>query len=727
MTATKPNIGTPRSARAELRLFGAPQFLRGGAMCRLPRKSIAVLAYVALAGRATRAKLAGVFWGELDNASARRNLRRELHRLGEAGVEDALDATGDSLALNAHVEVDVTHFERLLKSDVPAALALYKGPFADGIDLDDAPAFSDWLTHQRERLAIAWRTAMLTQVATDEADGQPRAALERVLGLIAEDSLQELHYVAAMRLHQQLGERVSALTLYERCRTTLKSELGLEPLPDTAALAERIRSAEHLAPLATAVRTAGLAPLSSPLVGRAAELNELRNSNRIVVLVVGAPGVGKSRLVDEHMLTLPMRLKLAASELGRNTPLDPVVQALTRAWSEPESRARLQALNDLQRSNLALVLPAAALQSPTDTRRLHAPTAAPATQAAQDALRMRFLDSIAAALCALADDGAIWLDDLQWVDALTLDLLQHLAHHLARERHATQRTGPFIVVTARTQELADHADAQALALKLERAGLLHRIELAPLSADATVELVRRLSGSEGGAVFAQRLQRTTAGNPFFLLETIRFLFDSGDLTLDERGMWSTRYDDATSDYAELPVPPTVQQAVIERVERLGPAARRVLETAALVGDRFVLEEVQPATALSEWEALEGLERALNASVLVGAAPEYRFAHDLARSALDAKLGPDRRRLIHQRLADTLEERRAAPGRIAIHLESAGRAEQAVPWRLAAARAAEAVFAYREALEHYRIALSAVRHCRSRRPAPGSAGLAAIAA
>ena len=139
---------------------------------------------------------------------------------------------------------------------------------------------------------------------------------------------------------------------------------------------------------------------------------------------------------------------------------------------------------------------------------------------------------------------------------------------------------------------------------------------------------------------ARRLQRATHGNPYFLLETIRFLFDSGDLTIDERGTWVTRYDEDTGSYAELPVPPTVQQAVIERVERLGPAARRVLETAALAGDGFVLEEVQPATALSDWEALEGLERALQANLIASATPGYRFAHDLARGQVAHDLAID---------------------------------------------------------------------------------------
>ena len=76
---------------------------------------------------------------------------------------------------------------------------------------------------------------------------------------------------------------------------------------------------------------------------------------------------------------------------------------------------------------------------------------------------------------------------------------------------------PTIVITARAQELADHAAAQSLMLRLERAQLLQRFELAPLDADATTQLVQRLSGSSGGTVFAQRLQRATYGNPFFLL------------------------------------------------------------------------------------------------------------------------------------------------------------------------------------------------------------------
>lgn len=684
-------------ARPRIELFGAPRVLRGAVEIRLPvKKSLALLAYLAVEGRATRAKLAALFWGDSGGEAARRNLRRELHRLREADLGDLLVADAESVTLAESVQSDVGDFcAALAARNRVAAVAAWHGPLMDGFDLAESEEFDRWLASRRDDFARRYATAALTLATEREASGDARGALALHSQLIQNDPLQESHYAAAMRLHYLLGERGRALELFERCRSTLAKELGLQPLPETAALAERIRAADQVAPLATPAATSGVAQIVPPLVGRATELARLA-AGPIVTLITGEPGVGKSRLADEATRGPSGRLRLNGSALGRQAPLFPVVEALGAVLGDSAMRVRLDSLDGAQRSELARLLPGLAL------RESRAPDDAP--PAAQ---RARLLDAVATALITLAPE-AIWIDDLHWLDGLTLELLHHLAHRLGRER----RTLPRIVVTARSQELADHAVAAATVLKLERAQLLQRIELAPLDAAATTELVRRLSGARGG-IFAERLQRTTRGNPFFLLETIRFLFDSGELTIDPRGVWSTRYDDATSDYAELPVPPTIQQAVLERVERLGPAARRVLETAALAGDDFTLDEVQPATALSEWEALEGLERASGASLVVGAETHYRFGHDLVRMALDRSLGAERRRLIHRRLAEALIPRGGRPGQVAWHLDEAGEHAAAVSWHLSAARAAETVFAQDEALGHYRSALSACEDARQR--------------
>jgi DNA-binding SARP family transcriptional activator/predicted ATPase len=687
-------------ARPRIELFGAPRVLRGAAEIRLPvKKSLALLAYLAVEGRATRAKLAALFWGESGGEAARRNLRRELHRLREADLGDLLAADDESVALAAAVQSDVGDFGAALAArDRAAAIAAWRGPLMDGFDLAESEEFDRWLAARRDDFARRYAGAALALAAEREGAGDARGALALHAQLIQNDPLQESHYAAAMRLHYLLGERGRALELFERCRATLARELGLQPLPETAALAERIRAAEGIAPLATPAAAAGLTQLAPPMVGRAGELARLA-AGPIVTLVSGEPGVGKSRLADEYTRSQPERLRIAASELGRGAPLFPVVEALARAWQDAALRRRIEAIDPAQRPELARVLPSID------------PHAAPHADGATSAMRTRLLDAIATGLIALAGDGAIWVDDVHWLDELTLELLHHLAHRLARER----RVKPRIVLTARGQELADRAEASSLLLKLERAQLLQRIELAPLDTDATTELVRRLSGAQGGGVFAERLRRSTRGNPFFLLETIRFLFDSGELVIDPNGVWSTRYDDATTDYAELPVPPNVQQAVLERVERLGPAARRVLEAGALAGDGFTLDDVQPATALSEWDALEGLERATAASLILDAEGGYRFGHDLVRLALDRSLGTERRRLIHLRLAEALVGQGGRADRIARHFDEAGRPTQAAPWHLAAARAAERVFAHADALTHYTAVLEAAKEGAARVP------------
>lgn len=691
-----------------LELLGAPRVLRAGTALRLPvRKTVALLAVLAVDGRCTRAKLATLLWGELDDEAARRNLRRELHRLREAGLHDVL-AGDDPLALAAHVRSDVAEFAAALAGDEPAA-ALQAGALLDGFDLADSQAFDDWLAQARERLGRQWTQAAQSQARRLEAAGDLRGALQVQLRLIQHDPLQEGHAVDAMRLHALLGERGAALERYELLRKTLERELGLAPLPETAALAERLRAAEQLAPLVARGGSAGLARFHAPLIGRDAELQRVATRPAAVALLIGEPGVGKSRLADAATAACAPRLVVRATALSRGAPLQAVAEALRRALAEPVQRARVAALPALTRRELARLLP------PEDGAPAEDSVDAEGAEPPSPALRSRFFAALADTLRALTDGGALWVDDLHWADEASLELLESFVHRLGRERAQADAGAalPVVVLTARRHELAEHVPARELLRRLERGALVDRLELAPLPESATLALVRALSGSAGGHKFAQRLQRATDGNPYFLLETLRFLFDTGELAIDTQGVWTTRYDDATADYAELPVPPSVEQAIVERVERLGPAAQRVLETAALADDPFTLDDVQGATALSDWEAVDGLERAAQADVLAdvlsdGDAPRaaWRFAHELARQALERRLGPERRRLIHRRLAATLEAQRGRPDRIAHHLLGAGEVLAAVPWWLAAARAAERVFAWREALAYHAQALAA---------------------
>ncbi len=226
-----------------------------------------------------------------------------------------------------------------------------------------------------------------------------------------------------------------------------------------------------------------------------------------------------------------------------------------------------------------------------------------------------------------------------------------------------------------------------------------------MDAAEALALVRALSGSPGGALFARRLQQATDGNPFFLIETLRHLFEAGQLQVERDGTWSTPFDAVTQDYAELPVPASVREAVRGRVRALGEATRRLLEVASLLDDQFDARALDGATALAADQVVSALEHAHAARLLIESAGGYRFAHDLVRQCLVDGLSPARRRLLQARLAQRLEEQGAAPALVAAQWEGAGQALAAVPWRVRAAEAAWRVHALADAQAQYNQALA----------------------
>ena len=232
------------------------------------------------------------------------------------------------------------------------------------------------------------------------------------------------------------------------------------------------------------------------------------------------------------------------------------------------------------------------------------------------------------------------------------------------------------------------------------------LRLGPLAADAVLELLQHLSGAVRPERFAARLGQATAGNPFFLAETLRHLAEQQLLSVGSDGLWSTPFDDATQDYRELPVPESVHAAALARVQRLPAPARRVLEAAALAGEPFAPGLLAPSCALSELDTLMAIEQALSAQLLrEHEAGDYAFAHDLVQQAIEASLAPERRRLVHRRLALGAEAAGAPAAIVALHHEASGDARRAVAHRLAAGDAAQRVHALAAAVAHWQQGLA----------------------
>ncbi len=667
----------------ELRLFGPPQLLRDGCVVHVgSRKAMWLLALLVLEDRQPRDQVAALLWPDIDPAAARRNLRRELFRLRERGCP--LVESGAGLVLDPTMAIDVQRFRAALRDgDDAAALQLATDTPLQGLEGVAGTEADNRLGGWRHQLQQQHQGARLRHAQALERRGEPAAALALHQQALAFDPCAEEPARQAMRLLAARGERAAALALFARLEAALRAALDLTPDAQTQALAASLRQDEPPPPALTPAPMPRVAPLLAdrlPFVGRTAARERIAAAwaaGRRVYLS-GVPGVGKTRLATECMAEQGAWLRVCCTQDDAELPYAAAVRAL-RALHEAAPDV---VLPSWVRRELAALLPELG----------DAPVALATAEAAE---RLRAAFATAWSLLVRDNFNALLIDDWQWGDPTSIDLWNRLDDAQAPVRWIVAHRSAQLPAAALQRMRSDVDSGRAVA-----------IELDGLDADEALALVRALSRSPGGSLFARRLQRATAGNPFFLIETLRSLYEQGQLQEATDGTWSTPFDEATRDYAELPVPASVRDAVLGRVRALGDPAQRLLEAASLAGDRFDLALLEGVTSLTPGQAVAVVEHAQAARLLQPDATGYRFAHDLVRQCLADSLSPARRRLLHKVLAQRLAACDAAPALVALQHERAGHTALAVTWRLRAAEAAWRLHALPEVRQHADRALAA---------------------
>jgi DNA-binding SARP family transcriptional activator len=607
------------------------------------RRGLLLALLAAEGGWVDRDRVALLFWPDADESSARAALRQLLVRIRRLRFEPALEST--SSALRWAVDSDLANFRRsLADGDPEAAVAAYAGPFLLGLAAYDVGGVDAWIEAERAALHRAFHGAA-TQVADVRVlagrYGEAAALLERLEAL---DPLAEDVAAALMRAHYLAGRRDAALRAYERFAARLDSELGLEPLATTRALNDAVRAGAPVnLPVTHDSTTTPRRLAPSRLLARDAERATLLDARTPAVVVAGEPGIGKSALLRD---TFADALWTGGAEGLEALPYHPLV-ALVR--QRPELAAGLGAY----REDLARLVPEAAPELTP------APVDAGAGRGRLAEALARFVE---------ASGARLGVDDLQWADAATLEVLGYLV-----------RRGVRVVGAYRSGE-APAALRRALAAWRE-AGALSEVTLGPLPEEAVRALIGDLMGrAEGPPVFAGALHRRSGGNPLFLLETLQALFEARVLRADETG-WHTDVDDVTRDYAELAVPARVGEVIARRLAHLDDATLRVLEALAVAQADLGAARLSRATGLSAAAVADALDAAVATGFLEpgpgaagGTGRPAPFRHDLLRQALAERLPVARRRLLHARLAEVFDD--ADPGRRAEHWWGAGEPSRA---------------------------------------------------
>jgi DNA-binding SARP family transcriptional activator len=663
-----------------------------------------------------------LLWPDLEPEAAANNLRKALHvarRLLEpdhapAAPSRYLHLQGDLLRLDppGTLAIDVAAFEAAAAAAraAPYVRALQAAVDAYAGDLLPEDRYEDWAVGRRDELRGLFLSLLLELAAAHEEQGDPPAAIEALRRLVASDPAHEEAHLRLMRLHARAGQRHQALRQFEHLRVALRRELDAEP--GAAArqlfadiLAGRLPAAPIAAPAPgpLGLPLAGATfPPGPPLIGRDAEIEAIEEALDALfagrggfVLVAGEAGAGKSRLAAEAAARVRRRggraLSGAAYEQEGQLPYGPFIEALDRFHREAGPDAVRQVAGPAF-GDLARLLPgvAAAPEPHAGGRPDEMGDAGAPDRSRLFAAVAGFLGRLAAGAPAL-----LALDDLHAGDTASLQLL----HYLARAGPATPL---LLLATYRPEEAGPATPLGQLLATLGRERLATRLELGRLDPRASEILTGALLGGDpcDQPVFAA-IYALAAGNPFYTEEAVRDLRESGQLA-PVAGRWRLQE-------GPTPVPGRLAELVAARLERLAPAARQVLQLAAVVGHEAPYVVLRAATELSEGELLDALEECLSRRIVEETAEGYRFGHPLQRAALYARLQRARRASLHARVAAAIEALAAGelvePAEaLAHHWGQSDQPGRAFPHLVAAGDRASALHAPQAAIDHYRRAL-----------------------
>ncbi|HEX2771630.1 MAG TPA: AAA family ATPase, partial [Micromonosporaceae bacterium] len=374
---------------------------------------------------------------------------------------------------------------------------------------------------------------------------------------------------------------------------------------------------------------------SPVMIGRDSELRRLAQLAAVgdaqVALIAGEPGIGKTRLVQELLATLPAGANVLVGNAEPGSLARPYEVLLDAIDGRPDvDEAKLAVLSDPTRSPV---------------ERLHT--------------------GLAIVADLVGDAPAVLVfEDLHWADSESAALFERLA----------DQSGPRLLIgTYRPDEVTRRQPVAALLARMERRHAVTHVRLDRLTPADTAALLATATGGPVPFRSAASLHHRTGGNPFFLEELLRECSTEGDL----------------DQLCELPLPWSLAEVLRRQIDELEPASQRIVEAAAVLGHRIPFDLLAAVSGAAEDELITILRDLVIRGVLVESGEdEFSFRHALVREAItDQMLGRQRRRLHEAALEALLVSGASDPAMVAHHARAAGRYDDLV----AAARRGSALY------------------------------------
>lgn len=482
--------------------------------------------------------------------------------------------------------------------------------------------------------------------------------------------------------------------------------------------------------------------LRAELVGREEEMARLqrayqqaRGAGRRVCFISGEPGIGKSRLAQEFTAWGEAQQAIVlwgyCYEMSGSLPYQPIADAIS-AHVRTCSPQQLRQLLGSSAADLAKIAPEVRFKLPD------LPQPEPLGPEAE---RRNLYSAVAHYFNALAAERPLILilDDLQWADAATMQLLNFLTVQSVavspsdNPAVSNRQSAPLYIPLYRADEVQEGHPLRGLIASLARGGMGEELRLQRLSEAQVHQLLVNMAGHDVRPVFASEIYRQTEGNPFFIGEAIRTLILEGKIKRNG-DRWQ-----ATVGIEELGIPASVRLLIERRLVHLSPECRASMALASVLGRQFSSTLLSSASKLAEDMVAAHIDEAMQAQILTPLAgsltakvtdseredeenalnslnalnrqedSDLAFTHDKIREVLYQSLNPLRRRALHRQAALAIEARYAGVlqpyySTLAYHYQMAEDAPQAVSYLMKATEVATSVYAFLNAASYLRTML-----------------------
>jgi DNA-binding SARP family transcriptional activator len=594
-----------------------------------------VLAYLALHQQKMPAKkeLAKLFWEPTLDGQWANNLRTLLFHLREELPElKACIHFGRTLRwkTDAPYWLDVTAFEAALtraaavtdpaqqQAALVEALALYTGDLWPQCK-------EEWIFPLRERLRNQYITALEQLITLLEEQRAYGDALVTAQRLLQANPLREESYRRVMQIQAALGDLAGIERTFAECRQQLQRKLQIEPSRPTRELYSRLTQATALA-----------APVAVPFVERQGQWAQVQARWQAAqagqphcLLLTGAPGIGKSRLLTEFVAAVERQgAPVALAECQPFTLT--LAYRPVRDWlATPFLRRRIASLPPARRADLAYLLPELA---DNEAAQLSAPAPLANWQ------RQRLYETLTHLFLAPGEPLLLALDNAQWCDQETLDWLHYLLC-------ATPAARLLIIGAFSRLELRPHDPVARLQPRLQQSHLVSQVTLSPLSENGVAALGQALCGQPLDAALVRALYQVTEGNPRYTLAALPTLpLGVADAALTERIAVS------------LLTSADVQATVPLYLAPLSTVAQTVMGLAALLGRTFDYELLAAAALIDQEALLLALDELLAQGIMADVdGGGYTFCHALLQQAALATLSSAKRLLWQKRITHARQQ------------------------------------------------------------------------